>query len=168
MEKQKAIFLDRDGVINDNSQDYYVYQKERLRLTPDLGNQLKRLTDAGFLLLVISNQGGIAKGIYTIAMVEELHNHISALLKPFGVNIEEYFFCPHHDQIENCLCRKPGSLLIERAIARHNVDVANSWLVGDSEKDIVAATCCELRSIKIEGNTGITGAIDTILKEGQR
>ncbi len=160
-----VVFLDRDGVINDNSYDYYIYEIEKLHLTPLLAESLRRLTDAGYLLIVITNQGGVSKGIYTTKHVENLHYKISTLLQPSGVKVHDFFFCPHHDIIENCFCRKPGSILIERAIARYNVDVRKSWFIGDSERDIIAAKRCNLKTIQVKPNKGIKNAVDKIIND---
>lgn len=155
----KAIFLDRDGVINSDEGHYYVYKKEDFVLTPDLGVSLKALQDRGYLLIVITNQGGISKGEYTVNDVEQLNSYLKELLKPCGVNITEIYACPHHSSIGKCLCRKPQPLMIQKAIARFNIDASKSYFIGDRESDMQTASAAGVEGILVERNMGISSAL---------
>ncbi len=150
----KAVFLDRDGVIN-NGDLYYTYRQEDFFFNPDVFESLKSLQQAGYLLIVITNQGGISKGEYTIEQVEELHRYMLDELNKQGIQITEVYFCPHHDTLEKCICRKPDSGMIEKALARFNINPKASYLIGDSERDILSGEKQGLTSIKIDKNASI-------------
>lgn len=160
----KAVFLDRDGVINDNSQHYYIYRVDQLKYIPDIFSVIKKINDAGFLVIVISNQGGVSKGIYRNADVEFLHNKMMDDFQRNECIITDFFYCPHHDKIEACLCRKPAPLLIERAAAKYEIDLNQSYLIGDSNRDIEAGIRAGLKaSIKINANESALEALEMIL-----
>lgn len=159
----KAIFLDRDGVINDNSGSYYVMNVGDFILNEGIIESLQTFTKHGFLLIIISNQGGIAKGFYSKTDCELIHEHLKKTLLSQGISITEIYYCPHHPDHGNCLCRKPGSLLIEKAIARFEIDPGESWMIGDSEVDIMAAENVGLRTIRIESNEDIRKFADRII-----
>ncbi|MDR1225785.1 MAG: HAD family hydrolase [Prevotellaceae bacterium] len=153
----KAIFLDRDGVINDDEGRYYVFRKEDFKLTPQLGEQLKVLQDKGYLLIVITNQGGVARGEYTLAEVEMLNGELRKYLQAFGVKLAEVYACPHHTDYGKCLCRKPQPLMIQKAMARFNVDPAQSYFVGDRDSDMQTAGAAGVTGILVERNAGLKG-----------
>ncbi len=150
----KAVFLDRDGVIN-NGDLYYTYQIEQFHFNPDLQEALKLLQDADFLLIVITNQGGIAKGIYSTKEVDALHLYMKKELAKKEIEITEVYYCPHHNSIENCICRKPNSGNIEKAIARFHIDAESSYFIGDNISDIEAGQKVGLQTIKITKNESI-------------
>jgi len=150
----KAVFLDRDGVINDGTL-YYTYKTEDFHFNEGVFNGLKLLQDAGFLLIVITNQGGVAKGIYSIEDIELVHEFMLQKLSEHGIKIEKVYYCPHHSDISKCECRKPGTLLIEQAVDTFNINKNQSYLIGDSERDIVAALKAGLTPIKTAKNENI-------------
>lgn len=151
----KAIFLDRDGVINDNSGGYYIYKVEDLILNDGIIESLQMLTEDGFLLIIISNQSGIARGKYSKKECDLIHEEIKRILQQNSINITEIYYCPHHPDTGNCLCRKPEPLLFEKAMARFLIDPDQSWMIGDDERDIVAAERAGLKSIRIQSNETI-------------
>jgi len=159
---KKAVFLDRDGVINDDTGHYYIYRPSDFVLNKGIVVALQKLTKAGFLLIVISNQGGIAKGIYTRHDVEQVHEKMKKELEQAGIFLTEIYYCPHHPSVENCLCRKPGSLLLEKALARYQIDPAQSFFIGDSEHDIEAARKTGIRGILVPKNTSLEKICDDI------
>ncbi len=130
---KKAIFLDRDGCINNNCDHYYIWRKEELMLNPGVAETLAELQARGYMLIVITNQGGISKGEYSTEDVELLHDHLRSMLEAKGVHLDEIYYCPHHHMVENCLCRKPMPLMIEKALARFGIDPASSWMIGDAQ-----------------------------------
>jgi D-glycero-D-manno-heptose 1,7-bisphosphate phosphatase len=148
----KAVFFDRDGVINNNKEHYYVYSTTMFKLNGGVIDVLKYFFDKGYFLIVISNQSGIDKGIYKKSDVDVLHNFFDKILVNNNIEIKEYYFCPHHPDTSNCLCRKPKSILLEKAIARFDIDISNSMLIGDSDRDLEAAEKVGLKSIKVEAN----------------
>jgi D-glycero-D-manno-heptose 1,7-bisphosphate phosphatase len=157
--KNKTIFLDRDGVINDNSVAYYVYKTENFIINSGVIKSLKLFQSKGYQLIVITNQGGIAKKQYDNQDVELLNEHLKNELHKEGIKLKDIFHCPHHSDISKCLCRKPGSLLFEKAIAKYHVDISASFMIGDSERDIVASEKVGVKGIKVEANTNLFESI---------
>ncbi len=151
----KAIFIDRDGVINDNSEHYYTYMNEQWKFNPGIINNLKHLQGLGYNLFIVTNQGGISRGNYTKDEVESLHNMVQNILLNEGITIIDIAICPHHNLLENCLCRKPKPLMLEKLIAKYNIDIENSWFIGDSKTDFEAANAVGLKSIIVPANTNI-------------
>jgi len=159
---QKAIFLDRDGVLLNDAGQYYIYKTDDIIINNGVIDALKRFTDMGFLLIVISNQGGIAKQIYTKEDVEKIHSELKKQFEIEGINITEYYYCPHHSDVEKCLCRKPEPLLIEKALARFNIDPDKSFMIGDNKRDIEAAKKVGLPGIKIKPNQNLLDILSQI------
>ncbi|MBE9467666.1 MAG: HAD family hydrolase [Bacteroidetes bacterium] len=152
----KAIFLDRDGVINSDKGHYYIYRVEDFKINEGIVESLQKFQENNFLLIIISNQGGISKGIYTKKNVEEVHDYLKNNLKKQNVELTEIYYCPHHSSNEKCLCRKPDTLMLEKAIARFNIDISSSFLIGDGERDIEAGKKIGLQTIKINANENIS------------
>ena len=151
----KAIFIDRDGTINSDEGHYYIFKPGDFILNPGVGEGLKLLQDAGFLLIVITNQGGIAKGKYGFWDVEMVHAEMQKQLSEFGVKLTAIYYCPHHNEVQKCLCRKPQNLNIEKAIARFKIDRNRSFMVGDSARDVEAGEKSGLKTIKIDKNSNL-------------
>ncbi len=154
-ELKKAIFLDRDGVINDNSIAYYVHRIQDFQLNKGVLDTLKCFLEKGYILIVITNQGGIAKKQYKETNVDELHRYFINILKEKGILITEIYYCPHHPEISRCLCRKPGTLLFEKAIANFKIDPKKSFMIGDSDHDIIAAEKLNIKGIKVKSNANL-------------
>jgi D-glycero-D-manno-heptose 1,7-bisphosphate phosphatase len=104
------------------------------------------------LFIVITNQSGISKNIYTHNDVRLLHEIMKEKLQKHSIIIEDVYYCPHHNETGKCLCRKPGSLLFEKAIVRFNIDVNKSLMFGDKERDIIAAESVGIKSILVKPN----------------
>lgn len=138
-----AVFLDRDGVINEERD--YVHRVADFVLLPGVVPALQRLQAAGWALVVVTNQGGIGKGLYTVKDMQILHAHMEALLLAHGVHLDAIYHCPHHPQglgpLRNadCECRKPRPGMLLRAARDLNLDLIRSVLVGDKRSDIDAA-----------------------------
>jgi D-glycero-D-manno-heptose 1,7-bisphosphate phosphatase len=132
----KAIFLDRDGTINVDVA--YLHEIEKLEFIDGVPKALAMLKEMGYLLIVISNQSGIGRGYFEQRDVEELHNYMNMLLKYDRADIDAFYYCPHIES-DCCDCRKPNTLLFSKAIAEWNIDVKQSYMVGDKESDILAA-----------------------------
>ena len=158
----KAVFFDRDGVINFDPGDY-TYLLNEFKINDGIIPALKKLTENGYLLVIITNQGGIAKQIYTHNEVKAIHQFLEGELKKSNIELTEIYYCPHHSDKEKCLCRKPGSLLIEKAIARFNIDPKNSFMIGDKQRDIEAAEGAGVKGIKVNLNENIEKYIDQII-----
>ena len=160
-EKNKAIFLDRDGVINAERGEY-TWQLEDFKFNDGLIESLKIFQQKNYLLVVISNQSGIAKGIYKKEDTDYLHLHLTRFLKSHDIELTEIYYCPHHPDFSNCLCRKPGSLLLEKAIARFNIDAAKSYFIGDAARDVEAGEKAGVKTILIPPNSSLMNVIHLV------
>lgn len=158
---KKAIFLDRDGVIN--KELGYVSKLENFVFTDDIIPTLKKFQENGFLFVVITNQGGIAKGFYTHADVAIIHEHMISVLKENEIIISEIYYCPHHPDSGNCICRKPDSGMLEKAIARFNIDPSKSFMIGDKERDFMAGEKAGVRGIQIESDSPLIEIANKII-----
>lgn len=148
---QKALFLDRDGVINHDPGDYTKSVNE-FTINPNVFSFLKQAQDLGYLLIVITNQGGIGRRLYTKRDVDEIHDFLRSEAKKYGVEFSGIYYCVHHPITSACLCRKPGSLLIEKALYAHNINAASSFMIGDKDRDIECAEHAGVKGIKVEVN----------------
>jgi D-glycero-D-manno-heptose 1,7-bisphosphate phosphatase len=156
----KAVFLDRDGVINRKGSSYYVFREEEFFLNKGVTDALSYFISKGYLLIIITNQGGIARGIYTATHLEKLHNYMIQKLRASGIEITDIYYCPHHPDISQCLCRKPGTLLFEQAIAKYNIDPKASFMIGDSQIDLQSAEKMRIKGILIPTNGNLMDIID--------
>jgi len=147
---QKAIFLDRDGVINKELGNY-VCKFEDFEILTHNYEALRELQNRGYLILVATNQGGLAKGWYTQETLKKMHNHLSADYLANGITISGFYYCPHHpDFTGDCDCRKPKPGLLLQGIKDHNLDASASYFIGDKFTDIEAAEAAGVNGIKIE------------------
>jgi D-glycero-D-manno-heptose 1,7-bisphosphate phosphatase len=157
----KVVFLDRDGVINFETGDY-TYQIEKFKILPDLFKALEILKNKGFKFIVITNQGGISKQRYNHNAVKSVHEFMQEQFKQAQIDLLDIYYCPHHSEIEKCICRKPNSQLLEKAIARYNVDKTKSYFVGDTERDIIAADRVGVTGIKVNKNDSLLNYLHLI------
>jgi len=156
--KQPAVFLDRDGTLIEEVN--FLSRVEDLRLFPFTADALKLLRDNGFLLIGVTNQSGIGRGIFDEESMHAIHNEIQ---KKVGGIIDAFYFCPHLPS-DGCRCRKPRSGMIQAATADFDIELENSWIVGDKKIDIDFAKNAHLQSILVA--TGY-GAHDKALLERQ-
>lgn len=133
----KAVFLDRDGVINIDKA--YVYKIEDFEFCEGAFEALKHFQNLGYLLIVVTNQSGIGRGYYSEDDFQTLTRWMKETLKEQNIMIDAVYYCPHAPE-ENCNCRKPRSGMFEDAIKTFYIDVKASWMIGDKESDIQAAT----------------------------
>ncbi len=137
MTKKRAIFLDRDGVINKKAKEHdYIKNWGEFEFLPNVAKTIRQL-NKNFLVVVVSNQGGVSRGIMTIDQVNDIHSKMQLELKKDQAIIDKIYFCPHYIQ-ENCLCRKPKPGLINKAAKDLNIDLSQSYMIGDSITDIQA------------------------------
>ena len=133
----KAFFLDRDGVVNFDVR--YCHEPEKIILKPGVPEGLKALHQAGFLAVVVTNQGGIALGMYEAGAVDACHARIQELLAPYGEKIDGFYFCPHRQKVTGeCSCRKPHPGMLFKAARDFDIDIQNSFMVGDRFSDLEA------------------------------
>ncbi len=159
---RKVIFLDRDGVINFEPGDY-TYEVNKFRIIEGLFDALNVLKNKGFEFIVITNQGGISKGIYNHKDVNTVHNYMEQQFNKAGINLLAIYYCPHHTINEQCICRKPNSLMIEKAIARYQVDKKSSYFIGDSNRDVLAAKNAGITGIQIVKNDNLLKYLNQII-----
>ena len=156
--KNKCIFLDRDGVINRDRVNY-AYRLEDFEILHGVPEALLKLKKAGYLLVVITNQSGIAKGIYSRQQMQECHDYME---EQFGFAMDEIYYAPYHPSVTESLTRKPGSLMFEKAIAKFDIDIEKSWMIGDKERDLIPAGKLGIESILIDANKPATQARYTV------
>jgi len=150
----KAVFLDRDGILIKERGDYN-YKGSDIEIVDGVVEALQELKAHGFVFMVITNQGGIGKGLYTHARVREIHIQLKTFFAEQGIKIAEFYYCPHHPQQSACICRKPDSELLEKAIARFEVDAAASWFIGDNERDELAGKKAGLQTLLVPSNADL-------------
>jgi D-glycero-D-manno-heptose 1,7-bisphosphate phosphatase len=137
MSERKALFLDRDGTVLDLVP--YLHDPEQVRLVPGAAEALRVLGEAGWTRILVTNQSGIARGLFTIEDVERVHERMLSLLRAEGADLEAIEICPHHpDHTGPCACRKPQAGMLERAAERLRIGRSESWVVGDRIEDIMA------------------------------
>lgn len=145
-----AVFLDRDGTLNVDRG--YVHRIEDWEWIPGAIDAIAALGTAGFRVIVITNQAGIARGYYDEADMNNLHKMINRELEEHGTRIDEFYHCPHHPEfgaIRECDCRKPMPGMIDKARLDFDIDLGRSWLVGDKASDIQAGLAAGVKSILV-------------------
>lgn len=138
MTMNRAFFLDRDGVINFDTR--YLHEPGKVELVPGFAEGLKMLHRAGFLALVVTNQAGVARGMYGTDAVAAVHREIQRQLRDVcGEELDDFYICCHHEKITGpCECRKPAPGMLLRGASEHNVDLKRSFMVGDRLSDLEA------------------------------
>lgn len=143
---KKCVFLDRDGVLNQDT-DGYLFRPDDLLIPDGTVEALQRLKEAGYLLIVVTNQAGIAKGLYSREDVWKCYDYFQ---EQCGHLLDDLYFCPHHPEYTTAsLLRKPDSLMLEKAMAKHRIDRHRSWMIGDRERDVLAGQKAGVRTIRI-------------------
>jgi D-glycero-D-manno-heptose 1,7-bisphosphate phosphatase len=159
--KNKAVFLDRDGVLNHEQGDYIRRVEDFIIL--DNYDALKTLQDKGYLLIVATNQGGLAKGWYTEEELAKMHDKLREDYKAHGVEFTDMFYCPHHPNFTgDCDCRKPKPGLLLQGIEKYNIDPSKSYFIGDRERDVEAGTAAGVKGILIDSDQPISTVLDMI------
>jgi len=163
MNKKKAVFLDRDGVINENRIDY-VKNTNELKIFDFVGSSITELKSMGFLVVVVTNQSAINRGLTTEKLVNEIHDEIQKYLKNYETVIDRFYFCPHKPN-EKCNCRKPRPGLLEKAILEIGIEPNKSWIIGDNDSDITAGIEVGCQTIKLDNNFNLKNAVEQIRKK---
>jgi D,D-heptose 1,7-bisphosphate phosphatase len=147
-EKNKAIFLDRDGVIN--KEVSYLSNPEMFEFIEDSIEALKILKQKTFLLIVITNQAGIARGYFTEETLKAIHNKMINSLIQNDVEIDDIYYCPHHPDFTGpCECRKPNPGMIFKAESKHNIDLSQSYVIGDTLNDIQTGKAANCKTVLV-------------------
>lgn len=143
---KKAFFLDRDGVINVEVD--YLSDPDKAELIPGVPEALREIHAHGFLAIVVTNQSGVARGMYTQNEVNAVHRRIDELLAAAGAKVDGWYFCPHHPKHTGpCDCRKPAPGMLLQAAREHEIDLANSVMVGDRLSDLEAGRAAGCRTV---------------------
>jgi D-glycero-D-manno-heptose 1,7-bisphosphate phosphatase len=157
-----AVFLDRDGTLIEERG--YLDRLDSIEPFPSTPEALRLLKDAGYALVVVTNQAGVARGFFDEPFVQEAHRHLAALLARHGIVLDGYYYCPHHPEgmvdtyRRACRCRKPGPGMVEQAAADLDLDVARSFVIGDKWLDIELAKNAGARGILVRtGYGGLEG-----------
>ena len=146
----RAVFLDRDGVLIEDTG--YPSDPDAISLLPGVSAGLRRLQAAGWRLVVVSNQSGVARGKFDLARLDQIHDRLRALLKDEGVELDALYFCPHHPAgiapfNVPCHHRKPEAGMLRSASVELGLDLAQCWMIGDKESDVQAAHAAGVRAI---------------------
>ncbi|WP_266367605.1 D-glycero-alpha-D-manno-heptose-1,7-bisphosphate 7-phosphatase [Tellurirhabdus rosea] len=165
---ERAIFLDKDGTLIRDVP--YNVEPGQIELYPETGEALRRLGAAGFRLIVISNQSGVAHGYFEEQALTFVEVQLQVLLRPYGVSLDGFYYCPHHPGGSvpaysiTCACRKPEPGLLTRAAADHDLNLEESWMIGDILNDVEAGNRAGCRTVLLEhGNETewLTGSFRT-------
>ena len=151
MNAQPAAFIDRDGTINIEVHD--LNRVEQLQLIPRAGEAIARLNQAGYPVIVITNQSAIARGLLTEPGLSEIHRELKRQLSACNASIDAIYHCPHHRR-DNCICRKPAPGMILRAASEHNIDLAGSIMIGDNATDLEAGWNAGCRAALVRTGSG--------------
>ena len=157
--KKPAVFIDRDGTVNE--QMGYINHLSRFIMLSGAAEAIKLLNSHQYLVIIVSNQSGVARGYYPIELVNEVHAHMRALMEKDGAIVDGIFFCPHHingsvpEYSIKCNCRKPKTGLIEKACKAFEIDMTNSYVIGDRYSDIELAVRLDIRGILVTSGYGL-------------
>jgi D-glycero-D-manno-heptose 1,7-bisphosphate phosphatase len=154
--RRPAAFLDRDGVLNVDHG--YVHRPDQLEWILGAAESVRMLNEAGYYVLVITNQSGVARGFFDEAAVKSFHAHLQNVLAGTGAHIDAFYYCPHHPEgavkafAMACTCRKPRTGMLEQAAREWPIDMRRSFLIGDKDDDMAAAAAFKIRGIKFDRN----------------
>lgn len=153
-----AAFLDRDGTIIEDPG--YLDDPEQVQLIEDSASAIRRLNEAGWAVIVVTNQSGIARGYYTEADYESVRARVDELLADQGAKIDAHYHCPHHPSVSACDCRKPGLKHYLDAMGRFGIDPAASWCVGDRLSDVEPAIRLGAHALLVRTGEGDANRIE--------
>ena len=153
--KDKAVFFDRDGVLNVDVD--YLYKISDLKWVEGAREAVAYLTQAGYKIFVVTNQSGIARGYYTVAQMQELHDFMQREIEASGGKISKFYYCPHHKEgkvaeyAKDCDCRKPKPGMLLQAFGEYDLDKEQCFLIGDGKRDVEAAEAAGIRGYLFKG-----------------
>lgn len=158
---RKAIFLDRDGVINFNRNDY-VKSWDEFEFIPGVLDAIKQINASNRLVIIITNQSPIGRGMFTPETLDGIHNKMLEVMGKHNCHIDAIYYCPHHPN-DGCNCRKPKPGNILRAAKDFNIDLSNSWMIGDSESDLEAGRTAGCQVMKVTEERSLFKILEQIL-----
>jgi D-glycero-D-manno-heptose 1,7-bisphosphate phosphatase len=160
--KNKAIFLDRDGVINKKIIGDYVKYWEEFEFLCGVKEAIKLLNQTNFKVIIITNQAGIGRGVMTEEQLKMIHQKMLDELETYGAKVDAIYYCPHHPD-DNCNCRKPKTGMLKQADKDFNIDFKNSWLIGDEPKDIEAGRKMGCKTCMVTKDKGLLQIVKEII-----
>lgn len=163
--KGVTVFLDRDGTLNRDTG--YVTTPDELELFPGVIEAVARLNRAGVRVVVITNQSGIARGLLDTSTLEQIHDRLRAILEAGGASLDAIYVCPHSPD-EGCACRKPGTALVERAVADLGLDLSGAYMVGDQKRDMDLASGVGAKSLLVTTGPTSAQALTDLQAEGRQ
>ena len=150
---RRAVFLDRDGTVFEDME--FSTDPGKVRALPGALDGMRRLQDAGYRLIIITNQSGVARGYFDEASLQAVHDYMVAWLRERGIDIEAVYYCPHYaggkvaKYAVDCQCRKPKPGMLLRAAREHGIDLKQSWMIGDRPADVGAGRAAGCRTIRV-------------------
>lgn len=169
-QKQRAFFLDRDGTIN--KYVGFLHKPEEFELLNGVAEAIRRINQSGYLAIVVTNQPVIARGEVTWEGLDEIHRKMETLLGQEGAYLDDIFVCPHHpdrgfpgERLEykmDCDCRKPKPGMLRKAAEKYNIDLAESWMIGDSQRDVVAGMAAGCQTVLLQKQLRLLDAVEDI------
>jgi D-glycero-D-manno-heptose 1,7-bisphosphate phosphatase len=147
LKTRRCVFLDRDGVINEKAAPHdYIRSWSEFRFLPNIADWIRLFNALDFLVIVITNQRGVARGMMTRESVDEIHRNMIAELAARGARIDDVFVCPHQE--DACDCRKPKPGMVLQAQAKWAIDLTGSLMIGDSDSDAALAAACGMHFLR--------------------
>ncbi|MCI5567871.1 MAG: D-glycero-beta-D-manno-heptose 1,7-bisphosphate 7-phosphatase [Veillonellaceae bacterium] len=153
----KAVFFDRDGTLNVDG--HYIYRIEDFKWMPDAAEAIRYCHDKGYLVIVVTNQSGVARGYYTEDDVHALHEYMNDELQRLGTSIDAFYYCPHHPEAKiekyriDCDCRKPKPGMVLKACHDFGIDMSKSYMIGDKKRDVECGERAGVRGILYKGGS---------------
>jgi D-glycero-D-manno-heptose 1,7-bisphosphate phosphatase len=153
-----AVFLDRDGVVIEDT--HYIHSIEKVRLIPGSAEAIAALNRAGWPVAIVTNQAGVARGFFSIETLKKIHEHLAELLRGYGAKVDGVYFCPHHTAGElaeyrrDCDCRKPKPGMLLQAAGELGIDLTRSWMIGDRISDLEAGSAVGCRTVLVRTGYG--------------
>ncbi len=160
---RKAVLVDRDDTLCPDVP--YCHDPAEMHVFPDVPDAVRRLNDAGYLVLMVTNQSGIGRGYFTVKELEAVNAELLRQIESGGGRIDDIFFCPHTPD-DNCGCRKPKTGMGLQAIEKYDLDPAECWMIGDKDKDIQFGESLGFRSRRVSGQRTFSEVVDEILEAG--
>ena len=167
--KNRAVFFDRDGTLNVDV--HYLYRAEDFVWTPDAMAAIQYCNAQGYLVIVVTNQSGVARGFYTEADVHRLHAWMNEELAGIGAHIDAFYYCPHHVEgrvpvyTKQCDCRKPSPKMVQTACREHQIDPEKSFFVGDQELDMECAARAGVCGVQYRGGS-LLACVQNAVRKG--
>lgn len=159
---KRCVFIDRDDTIAKNVP--YCDSPEKFVLFPGIPEQIRRLNDAGFLVIMITNQSGINRGYFTEDTLKRIHEKMNAEIEAGGGHLDDIYYCPHRPD-ENCECRKPNTRMGEMAAKKYDIDLKGSYMIGDSDADVGFGERLGCKAFKVSEGFTFKDAVDKILSQ---